>query len=119
MDIIWRSRPELAMALSAKPSMSGHTRNVRQSWADDAKPDRMIVGRESGSARHARGGRAGYAICRSKMLPLNVQNDMHGNQLSISKPALHAYASRTAGCSEGKRCTARHRIQVRAASVQA
>ena len=38
------------MALSVKPSMGGHLRNVRQSRADNAKPDTMIVGRESGSA---------------------------------------------------------------------
>ena len=38
---------------SAKPSMSGHPRNVRQSRADGANPDRMIVGRENGLARHA------------------------------------------------------------------
>src|SRR3954463_10003032 len=47
--------------LSAKPSMSGHPRNVRQSWAEDVKPDKMIVGRESGSAPDAGGTRAGCA----------------------------------------------------------
>jgi hypothetical protein len=52
----------MMQALSVKRSMSGHLRNVRQSRADGAKPDRMIVGRESGSARHASGIRAGYAI---------------------------------------------------------
>jgi hypothetical protein len=40
--------------------MSGHPRNVRQSWAEDAKSDKMIVGRESGSAPDAGGTRAGY-----------------------------------------------------------
>jgi hypothetical protein len=52
--------------VSVKPSMSGHAGNVRQPWAKDAKPDRMIVGRESGSARHADGIRTSGAIYRSK-----------------------------------------------------
>jgi hypothetical protein len=56
----------MMQTLSVKRSMSGHLQNVRQSRADGAKPDRMIVGRESGSARHASGIRAGYAIYRSK-----------------------------------------------------
>src|SRR3954451_6401476 len=68
MDIIWRSRPELAMALSVKPSMSGHLRNVQQSRGDGAKPDRVIVGREHGSARH--GGRASASRATD-----NLQND--------------------------------------------
>jgi hypothetical protein len=62
MDIIWRSGPELAMALSVKRSMSGHPPNVRQSWAEDAKPDKMIIGRESGSAPNVGGTRAGCSM---------------------------------------------------------
>jgi hypothetical protein len=33
--------------------MNGHLRNVRQSWAEDAKPDSMIIGREAGPGPHA------------------------------------------------------------------
>ena len=44
--------------VSGKRPMSGHhPRDVRESWAEDAKPDSMIVGQESGSGRHA--GRTG------------------------------------------------------------
>src|SRR3954449_3494174 len=64
----WQDRHGVASAsvhfswgVSAKPSMSGHPRNVRQSWAEDAKSDKMIVGRESGSAPDAGGTRAGCA----------------------------------------------------------
>ena len=35
------------LGVSAKRSMSGHPRNVRESWAEDAKPDEMITGQES------------------------------------------------------------------------
>src|SRR3954452_10704776 len=59
--MIWCSRPDLSMALSVKPSLSGHPRNVRQSLAEDAKPGKMIVGRESGSAPDAGGTCAGCA----------------------------------------------------------
>src|SRR4051794_7387853 len=54
-----KQRLRFYWGVSAKPSMSGHPRNVRQSWAEDAKPDKMIVGRESGSAPDAGGTHAG------------------------------------------------------------
>jgi hypothetical protein len=50
LKIIWRSRPDLSMALSVKRPMSGHPRIVRQSGAADAKPDGMIGGQEDGPA---------------------------------------------------------------------
>src|SRR3954465_3896355 len=53
------SAPVRSLGVSAKPSMSGHPRNVRQSWAEDVKLDKMIVGRESGSPPDAGGTRAG------------------------------------------------------------
>ena len=45
LRIIWRNQAGLSEALSVKRSMSGHPRNVRQSLAEGAKPDEMIVGR--------------------------------------------------------------------------
>jgi hypothetical protein len=61
LKIIWRKKFEdyLARAssracVSVKRSMSGHPQNVRHSGAEDAKPDKMIVGRESGPAPSCR-----------------------------------------------------------------
>jgi hypothetical protein len=61
LRIIWRTQPNrvrAALGASVKRPMSGHVRNVRQSWTEDAKPDSMIVGRKSGPpARHVGGAR--------------------------------------------------------------
>ena len=69
LKIIWRVFSALRAALlgvSAKRSMSGHRQNVRQPSDWGANPDKMIVGRENGSARHAGGIRAGCATYHSK-----------------------------------------------------
>jgi hypothetical protein len=52
--------------LSVKRPMNGYLRNVRQSWAEDAKPDSMIVGRDAGPGRHAGEAWTGPATKRSK-----------------------------------------------------
>jgi hypothetical protein len=65
LRIIWRAQPNrmgAALGVSVKGPMSGHPVNVRQSWAEGAKPDSMIIGRESGPAVcYVGGARSGSA----------------------------------------------------------
>jgi hypothetical protein len=52
-DQFVRSLLGALLGVSVKRSMSDPLQNVRQSRADGAKPDGMIVGRENVSLRHA------------------------------------------------------------------
>jgi hypothetical protein len=62
LRIIWRmqaSRVGPSVGVSVKRPMSGHPRNVRQSWTERAKPDSMILGRKSGRRLFGAGGWCG------------------------------------------------------------
>jgi hypothetical protein len=60
---IWRNRK---LQCRSAGRLSGQLRNVRQPWDQDAKPDSMIVGRESGPSRDLTASLPSAASYRSK-----------------------------------------------------